>query len=207
MTKILTQRQQKILQFIKQYIDNNASSPTYREIMKHFHISSLSSIHKHITALMKKGFITKEKYLTKSLSLNTKTNISSTSSQTYNLPFIGHINKQGPIKTFPKMQTLIVPSYMVQSIQKTYALCIQGNDFIHQNILDADFILIESNPHPNWGDLTLSSTKQNQMIIGYYYPEGNKIRFGQKTASTQDLTFHTKEINIFGTIKGLIRLN
>ena len=54
--KSLTEKQQKILDYIHEYTTLNSCPPTIREIAGHFDIS-LKAIQDHIAALRKKGHL------------------------------------------------------------------------------------------------------------------------------------------------------
>jgi len=53
----ITERQAQILFFIENFIERNSYSPTVREIGEHFKMSPKGA-HDHVSALLKKGFIT-----------------------------------------------------------------------------------------------------------------------------------------------------
>ncbi|ABR36060.1 transcriptional regulator [Clostridium beijerinckii] len=54
---MLTEKQQEILNIIKNYIGKEKISPTVREIGKLAGLASTSSVHAHIERLEKKGYI------------------------------------------------------------------------------------------------------------------------------------------------------
>lgn len=57
---VLTKRQSEVLNFIRSFITYNGYAPTMREIGGHLGISSLSTVHKHLTALEDRGAIRRE---------------------------------------------------------------------------------------------------------------------------------------------------
>ncbi|MCU0364690.1 MAG: transcriptional repressor LexA, partial [Ignavibacteriaceae bacterium] len=65
----LTDRQEEILTFIKQFTLEAGYPPTLREIGKHFQISSTFGVKRHLEALVKKGFINIESNASRGISL------------------------------------------------------------------------------------------------------------------------------------------
>lgn len=53
----LTRRQREVLDFITDFIRTKRYSPSLEEIAAHFGLSSVATVHKHVTNLEKKGFI------------------------------------------------------------------------------------------------------------------------------------------------------
>ena len=53
----LTKRQREILDFLNDFIQQNGYAPSLEEIGRRFGLSSLATVHKHLTNLQDKGFI------------------------------------------------------------------------------------------------------------------------------------------------------
>ncbi|MGH7822920.1 MAG: LexA family protein, partial [Candidatus Binatia bacterium] len=54
---ILTKRQKELLDYLDGYIVEHGYAPTLEEIGAHFRLSSLATVHKHLTNLEDKGLI------------------------------------------------------------------------------------------------------------------------------------------------------
>ena len=53
----LTKRQREILDFLNEFIQQHGYAPSLEEIGRRFGLSSLATVHKHLTNLQEKGFI------------------------------------------------------------------------------------------------------------------------------------------------------
>src|SRR2546425_6789467 len=53
----LTKRQREILDYLNEFIQQHGYAPSLEEIGKKFGLSSLATVHKHLTNLQDKGFI------------------------------------------------------------------------------------------------------------------------------------------------------
>ena len=53
----LTKRQREILDFLNDFIQQHGYAPSLEEIGRRFSLSSLATVHKHLTNLQDKGFI------------------------------------------------------------------------------------------------------------------------------------------------------
>src|SRR5436190_318524 len=53
----LTKRQREILDYLNDFIQQNGYAPSLEEIGRRFNLSSLATVHKHLTNLEEKGFI------------------------------------------------------------------------------------------------------------------------------------------------------
>lgn len=57
----MTEKQERYFNFIKDYMEKNKKSPTYKEIAKHFNVT-IPTVQEYIIILEKKGLIIKAKY-------------------------------------------------------------------------------------------------------------------------------------------------
>src|SRR5258708_40127515 len=69
MTEPLTERQEKILSFIKKSIVDQGYPPTIREIGEHFGIRSTNGVNDHLKALERKGYLHRGELKSRALSV------------------------------------------------------------------------------------------------------------------------------------------
>jgi SOS-response transcriptional repressor LexA len=65
--KGLTQRQQEVLTFIEDYVQSRGFPPSVRDIATHLSLVSASGVHKHIKALVRKHYLSKQEFTSRSL--------------------------------------------------------------------------------------------------------------------------------------------
>ena len=53
----LTKRQRQILDYLQDFIEQHGYAPSLEEVSRRFGLSSLATVHKHLTNLQEKGFI------------------------------------------------------------------------------------------------------------------------------------------------------
>lgn len=63
----LTSRQQMVLAFITEYLHDNGSPPTLREIGKHMGIRSTNGVNDHLRALERKGYLVRRDMLSRGI--------------------------------------------------------------------------------------------------------------------------------------------
>src|SRR5436853_7703435 len=69
MSEPLTDRQEKILTFIKKSIHDQGYPPTIREIGEHFGIRSTNGVNDHLKALERKGYLLRGELKSRALSV------------------------------------------------------------------------------------------------------------------------------------------
>ncbi len=65
----LTKKQKLFLDYITKFIEKNGYAPSIEEIKIHFKLSAKSTVHQHIVSLTEKGFLNKEHYKARAISV------------------------------------------------------------------------------------------------------------------------------------------
>src|SRR3954451_16794824 len=65
----ITKRQRQVYDFIADFVQTNQYSPSFEEIGEGLDLSSLATVHKHISNLEKKGLLTRDYNRSRSIAL------------------------------------------------------------------------------------------------------------------------------------------
>src|SRR4026207_429592 len=89
----LTKRQREILDFLNDFIQQHGYAPSLEEIGRRFSLSSLATVHKHLTNLQDKGFIKRAWNRSRSVEVVS----ARVGSRAVELPLLGHVAAGSPI--------------------------------------------------------------------------------------------------------------
>jgi len=202
--KGLTPRQLQVLQFIQGFIDQHHYSPSYREIMLHFKMTSPGSVYKHIRTLKRKGALSSNKHSYRSLK-PIQSNKPAKESSNIQLPLIGNLSVGYPLELFIKPRMMEVPRSLAHAPDDTYILQAQGDALREESIQNGDLLLIEARQDIQPGEIVLGLINQTDTILKRYYPEGQYIRLENQNLHTHSLIVRCEHIVIQGVLVGLIR--
>ena len=93
----ITQKQQEILEYIKESILSRGYPPAVREICEAVHLRSTSSVHAHLETLEKKGYIRKDPAKPRTIEIVDDT-FNLTRREISNVPMIGRVAAKGAIR-------------------------------------------------------------------------------------------------------------
>ena len=192
----ITKRQQEIVDYIESFITTYQISPTYREIQKHFKLSSLGTVHGLIAALKQKGVI--EGKGARSLKLTHIEN------KELGVPLIGKIVETLPIQTFEQITQLTIPIYLLPEAD-CYLIQVEGNGFNEELILDGDLLIIEPRTTFEEGEQVLALIDEMTSLIKKVYTEAPYLRFESVNSQMQPLMLRDDHVEIQGIISGLLR--
>ena len=90
----LTKRQREILDYLQEFIQQHGYAPSLEEIGRRFSLSSLATVHKHLTNLEEKGFIRRSWNRSRSVELLS----ARTGHRAIELPLLGYVAAGAPIE-------------------------------------------------------------------------------------------------------------
>src|SRR3989344_2497687 len=146
---MLSKRQNEILQFITAYLTEHGYPPSYQEIADHFRLSSRATVHEHIQALRKKGYVAFKEGVKRSLE-PTKKFIDFAKSVF--LPLVGTITAGQPIHAIEEQETIAIPAELVKDPMNTFVLLVRGDSMIEEGIFDGDHARVQRKPSPQHGE-------------------------------------------------------
>jgi len=199
--KPLTKRQKQILDFIREYSASFGYAPSLREIATHFELSSLATVHQHISALQDKGHVRRDFGQSRSIELSPSDD--DVISEIINLPLLGMIAAGEPIEAIANPETIAVPAGLVVSKPNTYVLQVKGDSMRDDGILDGDYVVIERNPSPNNGDTVVALLDNAYATLKKFYREAGRIRL--QPANPAYAPIYVADPLIQGVVRAVIR--
>jgi len=201
MAKILYKRQKQILDFIKKNIDKYGYAPTLTEIAKYLGVSSLATVHEHLSVLEKKGFIRRYQGAVRGIEVldNNKINVDNL----VELPVLGFIACGEPIEPYTDPNATLAVNPALVSGDKSYVLQARGESMIDDGILNGDYVVVKEQNQANNGDIVVAVLQNGFATLKRFYREATRIRL-QPSNSTMS-PIYVKELEIKGKVVAVIR--
>lgn len=196
----LTRRQKEILDFIRNFIDENGYAPSYREIGYYFELASTGTISEYISILEEKGYLSKEAMDARSIQL---TPAFASGIESFEIPLSGMIDAGKPIEAIRTNETIDIPRDMMG--KKTFALRVRGESMIEDGILDGDYVIIEQTNSPRNGEIVVALVDNANATLKRFYDEKSQIRLQPANSTMKPMRFAKKRITIQGKVRGVIR--
>jgi len=204
----LTERQNNIYQFIKEYIDFNSYPPTYREIGTQFGIASTFGVKRHIDALIKKGFLNIGENSSRTLSItnNFKDNLKSTQSDTIEIPIIGRVAAGQPILAEENIEgTFNIQSSLINGKADCFALKVKGDSMINVGIFEGDVVIINPQKDANNGEIIVALLDNEATLKRLNRQNGNISLIPENDKYSPILINKSDNFSIVGKALGVFR--
>jgi len=203
MAPVIYRRQRQILDFITQYIQSNGSAPTLRQIADAIGVSSLATVHEHLSTLEEKDLIKRKAGRSRSIELVEK-EFDFTKNNAVEVPILGYIAAGSPIEpmTDPNATLDISPSF-ISGKKRVYVLQVRGESMIDEQIRDGDNVVVEETDNVRDGQIVVALLDNGMATLKRFYKEATRIRL-EPANSTMSPMF-VKNVKIQGRVVGLIR--
>ncbi|MCC7391911.1 transcriptional repressor LexA [Candidatus Sumerlaeota bacterium] len=206
----LTRRQREVFDFIRQFIEDNSYSPSLEEIAKGMELSSLATVHKHLSNLATKGII--KRHWNKGRGIEIVSDLGSPNivqmqlDAAYKLPVKGTVAAGLPIEAYETdSERLAVPSEMVKNADDTVVLRVRGDSMIDDGIHEGDYLIVERVKDARNGQAVVALVNGYETTVKRLYKEGENIRLQPANSTMAPIIVMAKDVEIQGIVVGLIR--
>lgn len=200
--KALTNRQQEILSFIKQYIEKNSYSPAVRDIARAFDIS-VKAAYDHLKALERKHMIHSCEGIPRSTGIVGFT--ASFSEETVTVPLLGSTAAGQPLLAEEnKEYALRIPKSLLPSTGPFFALHVEGDSMVDAGIYDGDLAIIRQTNTANNGDIVVARVgEENRVTLKRFFYTSNSIELRPENAKYGSI--FSQDVTILGKLSMIIR--
>ena len=197
----LTRRQKEILDYLGRYIERRGYAPTIEEIGEHFGLSSLATVHKHLSNLQEKGLVKRAWNRSRALELvPAKVEV-----RAVELPLLGRVAAGTPMEAVTGTETIFVPEDMVGR-RDTYVLQVKGDSMIDEQIRDGDYVIVEDRTSVRDGEMVIALVGGDSVTLKKLYREGEgRIRLQPANRRMKPIFVDQDDLRVQGVVIGVLR--
>jgi repressor LexA len=196
----LTKRQREILDYLNDFIQQHGYAPSLEEIGRRFGLSSLATVHKHLTNLQEKGFIKRSWNRSRSVELIP----ARVGTRSVEVPLLGYVAAGAPIEAITGAETINVPEDLVGK-RDTYVLRVKGDSMIDEQIRDGDYVIVEDRKTAENGEMVIALVSGADVTLKKFYREHGRIRLQPANPAMQPMLFDAEQIQVQGVVIGVMR--
>ena len=196
----LTKRQREILDYLNDFIQQHGYAPSLEEIGRRFNLSSLATVHKHLTNLEEKGFIKRAWNRSRSVELvPTRMGV-----RAVELPLLGYVAAGSPIEAVASNETIAVPENLAGK-RDSYVLRVKGNSMIDEQIRDGDFVIVEDRRTAEDGEMVIALLDGADVTLKKLFREQGRIRLQPANPTMAPMMFAPDQVQVQGVVVGVMR--
>jgi repressor LexA len=202
----ITKRQRQMYDFISDFVQKHSYSPSFEEIGDGMGLSSLATVHKHVSNLEKKGLLTRDYNRSRSIDLlppKGKLKQAMAVNTTMVLPLLGRIAAGQPIEAVSNPETISLADF-VRS-KEVFVLEVRGDSMQDEAILNGDYVLVEKSKTAYNGEIVVALVDGTDATLKRFYREGENIRLQPSNAAMKPIIVPAATVLIQGKVIGVLR--
>ena len=209
--KILSNRQQKIIDFLSRFAREKNYPPTVRDIVNGCGISSTSVVDYNLDILEREGYIRRHPGISRGIEL---VNQAVDKLRVFRIPLVGQIAAGTPIPVpapdvwdiAASSETIDVPEDLIRGKDMVYALKIKGTSMIDALINDGDIVLMQqTNTVENGETAAVWLKSEKEVTLKKVYRERQRIRLQPANSQMKPIYAEPENVEIQGKVIGVIR--
>jgi repressor LexA len=231
----LTQRQQMVLDFIRQSISDRGYPPTLREIGARMGIRSTNGVNDHLRALERKGYLTREDMKSRALRPTTTHDVVSTlgdgahgkasndskaifgagssfhdshDEDVVEIQVLGRVAAGLPLFAEEHViDTVRVDRGLLKGGREVFGLRVHGDSMIDAGILNGDYIFVRKQLTASRGEIVVALIG-DEATVKYYFPEKDYVRFQPANKAMAPILVRAvdfKPTMLLGVVVGVFR--
>jgi repressor LexA len=211
MAEHLSERQRRIVEYLHEYVEENGYPPSIREIGAAAGISSTSVVSYNLKRLEEKGYISRDREVSRGLKLVT-TGYQATPRAIVRIPLLGRIVAGEPLPVpgsdFALMgdDTVELTRDILGDPDGLYALQVQGDSMIDALINDGDIVVMRYQQKVENGEMAAVWLKDREEVtLKRFYNEGAQVRLQPANPTMQPIYVNPRQVEVQGKVMMVVR--
>lgn len=202
----ITEKQMKVLEYVKDQIKKNGYAPSVREICQALGLKSTSTVHGYLARLQKKGLIQKAALKPRTIRITDEDNAEQqsfyTSKEMVDVPIVGKVTAGMPILAVENIEDSFPLPVDFVGNSETFMLRVRGDSMIEAGILDGDLVLVKKQNTAENGEIVVALI-EDEATVKTFFKEKDHIRLQPQNSFMQPIIVPT--CGILGKVAGVFR--
>jgi repressor LexA len=203
----LTKRQRQVYDFLADFVQKHGYSPSFEEIGEGLRLSSLATVHKHITNLEKKGLLKRDYNRSRSIDLlpprGRMKQMFAQAAPSDALPLVGRIAAGRPLEAVEHPETISLGDFTRS--REVFVLQVTGDSMQDEHIVNGDYVLVEKTKVARNGEIVVALVEGTDATLKRIYKEGDNIRLQPSNAAMAPIIVPAAAVQIQGRVIGVLR--
>lgn len=212
MKKKLSPRQQRILEFIRNFMDEHQFPPTVRDIQGGCEISSTSVVDYNLHIMQREGYLKRLPEVSRGIEL-LDAGSRRVGRDIVRVPVLANIAAGEPLAIPPSdswqeqaLEVIDLPSSVTKGKPNVFGLRVKGQSMVDAYVADGDLVLLEPVKQPENGDMVAAwLTDDDSVTLKRFYLEGDTVRLQPENSSMQPIRVPAENLAVRGRVVGVIR--
>ncbi|NOY55530.1 MAG: transcriptional repressor LexA [Actinobacteria bacterium] len=200
----LTGRQREILDLIRSTVTDRGYPPSVREIGQALGLRSPSTVHSHLSSLVRAGYLRRDPTKPRAIEVIDPTGSSLHRSTTRDVPLVGRIAAGAPILAEEQIEEVLTLPTEFTGQGPVFLLTVRGDSMVDAGILDGDYVVVRSQNVANNGEIVAALVDGEEATVKRFSRRDGKVVLSPENAAYEEMVF-TEGVHILGKVVAVLR--
>lgn len=200
----LSDRQQQVLDFIRVTVADRGYPPSVREIGEAIGLSSPSTVHSHLSALVKAGAIRRDPTKPRAIEVLEASPPPAERDDIRDVPLVGRIAAGSPVLAVEDVEDVYaLPEALVGS-GPLFMLRIKGDSMQDAGILDGDLVVVRRQPDASDGEIVAAIIDNEEATVKRLFRRDGNVVLHAENEAYEDIVL-SGGVGILGVVVSVLR--
>jgi repressor LexA len=202
LTPELTERQTRILNYIREVSKKRNYPPSVREIGEAVGLSSSSTVHNHLNQLERRGLIKRDPSKSRTVQLVADAEMDEKRRNAVSIPIVGSVAAGSPILAEQNIEDHVLLSPELAK-DGYFLLRVRGDSMVNAGIFDGDLVLVRPQHEATNGSIVVALVDGDATVKRFERSNGH-VKLIPENPAYEPIV--TTNVSLVGIVRGVIRL-
>ena len=206
-TQTLTARQREVLEIIEQHMRERGYPPSVREIGDAVGLTSPSTVHAHLAALQRRGYLRRDPTKPRALEVRWDPNSDAVVDRrpVRHVPLVGDVAAGTDVLAQENVEELYPLPVDFTGDGELFMLRVRGESMIEAGILDGDFVVCRAQSTAESGDIVVAGIPGDEATVKTFTTDGADVVLQPANPRLEPMVYPAAEVQVFGRVVTVLR--
>jgi repressor LexA len=204
----LTTRQREVLMFVDSTQRERGYPPSVREIGDALGLTSPSTVHSHLNALERMGYIRRDPSKPRAIEVmfDPQSGLRAERRPMRHVPLVGDVAAGTDVLAAENVEDLYpIPADFMPSDGELFMLRVRGESMIDAGILPGDFVVVLQQHTAANGDIIVAGIPGDEATVKTYMRKRNEVTLLPSNARMKPIVLHPNDVTVYGRVVTVLR--
>lgn len=203
----LTARQREILEIIEKHMQERGYPPSVREIGEAVGLTSPSTVHAHLSALQKRGYLRRDPTKPRAIEVRWDSNSDAAIQRrpVRHVPLVGDVAAGTDVLAQENVEEVLPLPADFTGEGELFMLRVRGDSMIDAGILDGDFVVCRFQTTAHDGEIVVAGIPGDEATVKTFTRRGDKVVLIPANPALEPIELEPGDVAVFGRVVTVLR--
>ena len=203
----LTPRQREILEMIEQHMRDHGYPPSVREIGEVVGLTSPSTVHAHLNALQRRGYLRRDPTKPRAIEVRWDSNSDAAIDRrpVKHVPLVGDVAAGTDVLAQENVEEVLPLPADFTGEGELFMLRVRGDSMIDAGILDGDFVVCRAQNEASNGEIVVAGIPGDEATVKTFTRHDGVVVLVPSNPRLEPIELPADEVSIYGRVVTVLR--